>query len=44
MKQCQQCHGSNYNGGTAQSSCYNSGCHNTPGGPEACNTCHGDFA
>ena len=43
MKQCQQCHASNYNGGTAGTSCYNSGCHNTPGGPEACNTCHGDF-
>ena len=44
MKQCQQCHSSNYSGGTAGTSCYNSGCHNTPGGPEACNTCHGDFA
>lgn len=42
MKQCQQCHAANYNGGTAESSCYN--CHKTPGGPEACNTCHGDFA
>lgn len=43
MKQCQQCHSANYSGGTAGTSCYNSGCHNTPGGPEACNTCHGDF-
>ena len=41
MKQCQQCHASNYNGGTAGTSCYN--CHTFPGGPEACNTCHGDF-
>ena len=41
MKQCQQCHSSNYSGGTAQASCYD--CHTTPGGPEACNTCHGDF-
>lgn len=41
MKQCQQCHASNYNGGTAQASCYD--CHKLPGGPEACNTCHGDF-
>lgn len=44
MKECQQCHSANYSGGTAGTSCYNSGCHNTPGGPEACNTCHGDFA
>ena len=43
MTQCQQCHGSNYNGGTAEATCYGSGCHNTPGGPQACNTCHGDF-
>lgn len=42
MKQCQQCHSANYSGGTAGSSCYD--CHTTPGGPEACNTCHGDFA
>lgn len=41
MKQCQQCHAANYNGGTAGASCYD--CHTTPGGPEACNTCHGDF-
>lgn len=42
MKQCQQCHASNYSGGTAEASCYD--CHTQPGGPEACNTCHGDFA
>lgn len=42
MKQCQQCHGSNYYGGTAEASCYD--CHTQPGGPEACNTCHGTFA
>jgi predicted CxxxxCH...CXXCH cytochrome family protein len=42
MKQCQQCHSANYSGGTAGSSCYD--CHTQPGGPEACNTCHGDFA
>lgn len=41
MKQCQQCHAANYNGGTAKASCYD--CHKNPGGPEACNTCHGDF-
>ncbi len=42
MKQCQQCHAANYSGGTAEASCYD--CHTQPGGPEACNTCHGDFA
>ena len=42
MKLCQQCHASNYNGGTAGASCLD--CHTLPGGPEACNTCHGDFA
>jgi hypothetical protein len=42
MKQCQQCHASNYTGGTAVASCYD--CHTQPGGPEACNTCHGEFA
>lgn len=42
MKQCQQCHSANYSGGTAGSSCYD--CHTQPGGPEACNTCHGEFA
>ncbi len=42
MKQCQQCHSASYTGGTAGASCYD--CHTTPAGPEACNTCHGDFA
>ena len=30
-----------YSGGIAESSCLT--CHTNPGGPEACNTCHGDF-
>ena len=42
MKPCQQCHASNYSGGTAGASCLN--CHKSPEGPEACNTCHGDFS
>ncbi len=42
LKNCQQCHAVNYTGGTAKSSCLD--CHKQPGGPEACNTCHGDFA
>jgi predicted CxxxxCH...CXXCH cytochrome family protein len=42
LKYCQQCHAVNYTGGTAKASCLD--CHRQPGGPEACNTCHGDFA
>ncbi len=38
---CQQCHASDYNGGIAEASCLN--CHTNTGGPEACNTCHGDL-
>ncbi len=41
LEQCKQCHGSNYQGGISKSSCYT--CHNAPGGPEACNTCHGNL-
>lgn len=41
LKSCQQCHAANYSGGVTQSSCLS--CHRYPGGPEACNTCHGDF-
>jgi predicted CxxxxCH...CXXCH cytochrome family protein len=36
---CQTCHNSDYTGGAAGVSCYS--CHQY--GPEACNTCHGDF-
>ena len=42
MAQCSQCHGSDYTGGVASPSCTK--CHTESGGPEACNTCHGDFA
>lgn len=42
VESCQQCHGSNYSGGTVEVSCNT--CHSNPGGPEACNTCHGDFS
>jgi len=38
---CQDCHGPDYSGGLVNESCL--GCHVFPGGPEACNTCHGDF-
>lgn len=38
---CKQCHGTRYDGGLVEVSCLT--CHNKPGGPEACNTCHGDF-
>ena len=41
VESCQQCHASDYAGGTVGVSC--NGCHSNPGGPEACNTCHGDF-
>jgi len=41
MIECQSCHGSDYAGGIASPSCLD--CHTNTGGPEACNTCHGDF-
>ena len=41
LAQCSQCHGADYTGGIASPSC--STCHTNTGGPEACNTCHGDF-
>lgn len=41
LKQCQTCHASNYSGGTAGVSCLT--CHSAAEGPEACNTCHGEF-
>lgn len=44
MKQCQQCHASDFTGGTTGQSCSGSGCHTaSQGGPTACNTCHGNF-
>ncbi len=45
MQQCKQCHGANYQGGIIAGSSGNClSCHTQPAGPEACNTCHGDFA
>ncbi len=41
---CQSCHGDNYGGETSGVSCKSSGCHTGLAGPEACNTCHGDFS
>ena len=41
MMDCQQCHGEDYGGGDASPTCLT--CHSQPKGPEACNTCHGDF-
>ena len=41
MKECQGCHAANFSGGVAGVSCLT--CHANTGGPEACNTCHGDF-
>ncbi|MCX7874709.1 MAG: hypothetical protein N2321_00935 [Melioribacteraceae bacterium] len=41
MNECQKCHGEYYAGGSSSPTCYT--CHKDSGGPEACNTCHGDF-
>lgn len=41
LRACQNCHSADYSGGIAESSCLN--CHTQPSGPEACNTCHGNF-
>ncbi len=41
LSECQNCHAADYSGGITGASCLN--CHNQPTGPEACNTCHGDF-
>jgi len=41
ISECQACHGSNYAGGRVTVSCTT--CHIYAAGPEACNTCHGDF-
>ncbi|HKK43819.1 MAG TPA: CxxxxCH/CxxCH domain-containing protein [Bacteroidales bacterium] len=41
MKECQQCHSADYSGGNTGASCFK--CHTSAEGPEACNTCHGDF-
>lgn len=39
LKRCQQCHGADYSGGIANTSCNVSACH--PATPEDCTTCHG---
>jgi hypothetical protein len=39
--QCRPCHGTDYAVPKGEFSCLS--CHH-PGGPESCNTCHGDFA
>lgn len=41
MNDCVQCHGGDYTGGLVSVTCFT--CHTEPTGPEACNTCHGDF-
>lgn len=41
MSKCTQCHGDTYAGGIVSPSCKT--CHDQAAGPEACNTCHGDF-
>jgi len=41
MTKCTQCHDANYAGGIESPSCKT--CHTQANGPEACNTCHGDF-
>ncbi|MEI7811288.1 MAG: CxxxxCH/CxxCH domain-containing protein [Ignavibacteria bacterium] len=43
IQSCQSCHGASYTGGTSHKSCNDNSCHNQANGPEACNTCHGDF-
>lgn len=43
LDECKKCHAADYSGGTTNVSCKTSGCHTSSRGPEACNTCHGDF-
>lgn len=38
---CKSCHAADYTGGITDKSCLT--CHTQQEGPEACNTCHGDF-
>jgi predicted CxxxxCH...CXXCH cytochrome family protein len=42
LTKCQSCHAADYSGGTANVGCLT--CHTNSSGPEACNTCHGNFA
>jgi hypothetical protein len=39
LDRCKSCHGADHKGGKSGVSCYD--CHTEPGGPEACNVCHG---
>ena len=41
LELCQSCHAPDYTGGLANVNCRT--CHKSNDGPEACNTCHGDF-
>lgn len=41
LKECQNCHAADYSGGITGANCLT--CHTQPSGPEACNTCHGQF-
>lgn len=43
LTECQSCHGSDYQGANTRLSCTQSECHYSEDGPEACNTCHGEF-
>jgi predicted CxxxxCH...CXXCH cytochrome family protein len=42
LDSCKGCHGQNYGTVKVNTSCLT--CHTMPGGPEACNTCHGNFS
>ncbi len=42
MHPCQECHAADYSRVLNGVSCLT--CHTSKGGPEACNTCHGDFS
>lgn len=41
LGECRECHGATFDGGAVGVGCTGKGCHNQPGGPEACNGCHG---
>ncbi len=41
LNMCKLCHTPNYTGGITGKSCFE--CHTQKAGPEACNTCHGNF-
>lgn len=42
LLKCKSCHGENFAGGMSAPECKT--CHTQPNGPEACNTCHGNFS